>query len=57
MNVFVHPLITVLQVTKRCYRLNSASALKSATVLEEAHFVAFWNKIACMIVGITEAVL
>ena len=57
MNVFVHPLITVLQITKRCYGLNSASTLESATVLEEAHFVAFWNNMACMIVGITEAVL
>lgn len=42
---------------KTCYGLNLASALKSALMLEEAHFVPFWSNIACMIVSFTEAVL
>lgn len=48
MNVFVCPLIMIVQIIKRCEGLNSASTLKSATVLEEARFVAY------MLVGVTE---
>lgn len=47
----------VLQITERYYQLNSASSLQLATVLEEAEFVAFWNNVAYVTVGTTEAAL